>query len=167
MTSHHQWFSVFIQPNSYFILLFTPFLLPQRKFVPVWKLAPSPSWHSLVWRQCWDQGNDGNTRVDTMATTSPDTTDTRAETPTSDTKEQYDDTYNQIYDICGYIGPTLVCEDKQDKDPSYLDVRFGIYLILSMLKTFYRPGLWQELSMSSTFLQHQPTIWTAKTLLIM
>ena len=59
-----------------------------------------------------------------MATTSP-VNDTRAETPT-ETKEQYDDTYNQIYDICGYIGPTLVCEDKQDKDPSYLDVRFGI-----------------------------------------
>ena len=31
-------------------------------------------------------------------------------------QDHYDDSYQEIYDVCGYIGPTLVCEDKQDNN---------------------------------------------------
>merc|ERR1712012_107918 len=33
-----------------------------------------------------------------------------------DDHDHYDDSYQEIYDVCGYIGPTLVCEDKQDNN---------------------------------------------------
>ena len=30
--------------------------------------------------------------------------------------------YNEIFDICGYIGPTLVCGNQVDSNQSYLEV---------------------------------------------
>ena len=35
---------------------------------------------------------------------------------------------NDIYEVCGYIGPTLVEDPKADTSPSYLDVKYKIFI---------------------------------------
>ena len=35
--------------------------------------------------------------------------------------------YNEIFDICGYIGPTLVCGNQVDSNQSYLEVLLYYY----------------------------------------
>ena len=36
--------------------------------------------------------------------------------------DAHDGRNTDIYDICGYIGPTLVCDPQSDSQQSYLDV---------------------------------------------